>query len=127
MSRLPRLVVAFSACLALAGCGGSSQDSPGLDQQLEQVDQAVVTGGRDDIRRAVRSLLEEVDRAEADGSVDADRATRIRDAAEALLAAVPDPEPTPTRTPEPPPGETPPDRQGDGQDSEESDDDEDDD
>ena len=120
------LAAALAAIVLLlaSGCGSETSpadDVPALASSLDRVDEAIAAGEYDAARDAVARLTDVATRAEAAGDLDAAQADRIVAAAEALLAALPDPEappsePTPDPTPETPSSTSP------GQDEDEDDD-----
>jgi hypothetical protein len=101
--------LAAGVVLLASGCGSETSpadDVPALATSLDRVDEAIATGEYDAARDAVAKLTDVATRAEAAGDLDAARADRIVAAAEALLAAFPEPEAPPSEpTPDPTPGE----------------------
>jgi len=103
MTSLRRAGLAAAALLvagSLAGCGSSSPD-PDLAAGLSQVDDAVSSGDLQAARSAVQSLVATANQERHDGDISADDASRIVDAANALLAQLPSAETTPSSSPTP--------------------------
>lgn len=109
MIRLCAAALAMATSLAVTGCGATPpvQQVPALEQRLADVDAAVASGDPDALETAVESLVDTVDDAEAAEQLDAGHADRIRDAAETLLAEVPEPEPDQPVEPSPSRSEDP--------------------
>jgi len=100
MSGVMSGLVVLIVLLGAAACGDTSgAGATTLTAQLDAVDAAAVANDPEQLASAVRSLLREVDDAEAGGDVGAAHADRIRTAAEALLEAA---EPSDRRTAKPP-------------------------
>ena len=111
------------AALGLVGCcllSGCVDNAPGdlsasaaaeLEPAVQDVRDAAATGSFADLKDAVASLKDLVDREERAGDVSPERANAIEDAADALvLDARPSPKPTPLETslsPTPSPTESP--------------------
>ncbi|WP_353814540.1 hypothetical protein [Agromyces sp. SYSU T00266] len=111
--RLHRAVAATSAAIALtlgiAGCASGqdpSNDVTGLRAQVVSIAESSSAGDFADALARLDALQAEVDAAEADGDLDADRAAGITEAISlvradleaAIAAASPSPSPTPTET-----------------------------
>lgn len=108
----------------LGGCGdaSSSDGHPALTSELREVDAAIGSGDAARARAAVDRLLAAADEAHAAGELSAEDLSRIRDAAQAVVAALPTPPPA-TPPPEPPAEADPGPTEGDEKEKDEQDED----
>lgn len=104
MIRLGVVGLTVALSLVVTGCSATPavQQVPALEQRLAEVDAAAAAEDPATLEAAVEALLATVEDAEAAEQLDAGHADRIREAAETLLAAMPEPrqpEPNPTDDP----------------------------
>lgn len=86
-------VVAALVALTSTGCADDpapSESAPALEDSLSKVDAAIEAGEFDEARRAVKDLISDAAQARVDGDIDDEEADRIFDAAQEVLAVLPD-------------------------------------
>gem|GEM_PF-6612666 len=86
-----------AAVLLLVATGCADEEPPGdsapaLAERLEQVDAAIEDGDLGGARRAVDDLVADTARARVEGDITDEQAERIFDAAQDVLAELPEPE-----------------------------------
>lgn len=99
MSMRRSAAAVLAVVVALLGVAGCADDEPPgrtvpeLATQLDRVDAAIEEGDLDRARKATRRIVARTAVALADGDLTDDQADRIIEAAEALLAELPEDEP----------------------------------
>lgn len=91
--RAVAVVAVLVAALLAGGCADDEppgQKVPELAAQLDKIDEAVADGDLDQARQATRRLVARTAVALADQDIDEEEADRILEAAEALLAQLPE-------------------------------------
>jgi hypothetical protein len=107
---LLRILSAASLIVVLAGCGGDEPPSaaaPELGETLTEVDVALARGNYTRAEKALEELADEAVQAEQAGTISADDADRIVEAASKLLAQLPDDTTTSPAPVDPSPSEDP--------------------